>query len=119
MKVFARWRDGQFYTGHIVTQTPELDQYEVAFDDGDDRLLSASDLVLCSMIDIGQEVMANDGDDTYILSHVKKVLDQGKSFEVVAVEDTTKTARRSVLCVIYKYILTARNQISFLILSFV
>ena len=92
VNVFARWRDGQFYTGHIVKQIPEFGQYEVAFvDDDQHRMLSASDLVLCSMIDIGQEVMANDGDDTYLLSHVRKVLDQGKSFEVEAVDPSQGT----------------------------
>ena len=63
----------------------------MAFDEGDPCVVSASELVLCSMMHVEQEVLANDGEEMYNLATIKKVLNDGQEFEVeFAVDQSVK-----------------------------
>ena len=95
MYVYAKWRDGHFYSGYIVNVIPELGQYEIVFDDGNRRTLSAGDLIQISMITIGQEVLVSDDEGVYVLSIVKQMLHDGEKFEVESVVD--KVVKRLIL----------------------
>ncbi|XP_050401220.2 TP53-binding protein 1 isoform X2 [Patella vulgata] len=59
--VMAKWKDGYFYPGKIVTL--ETKRIRVSFDDGDLRYVKNPDVLLLNQLPIGQSVMvlSNDG----------------------------------------------------------
>jgi len=53
------WHDKHFYPGTIKSAKAEgMDKYEIRFDDGDVCLVRESDMIVCELVTVGQDVLA-------------------------------------------------------------
>ncbi|KAL3866886.1 hypothetical protein ACJMK2_044138 [Sinanodonta woodiana] len=60
--VFAKWKDGFFYPGKIVS-TDRYNRYKVAFLDGDSQTVKSSNLLLVEQLPVGQSVLVKSSED--------------------------------------------------------
>lgn len=78
--MFARWRGRNFYPGTISVSHPDR-LYTVAFADGTVREVHEHDLIVCSMLPAGQNVMVLTGaewaEEAVILGYCAAKLGRG------------------------------------------
>ncbi|KAK3595177.1 hypothetical protein CHS0354_002777 [Potamilus streckersoni] len=60
--VFAKWKDGFFYPGKIVS-TDRYNRYKVVFLDGNSQTVNSSNLLLVEQLPVGQSVLVKSRED--------------------------------------------------------
>ncbi len=69
--VYAKWRDKCLYPGKIISK--EGQKYMVEFEDGDRMKVRWQDILICNLLPVDTEVLAEDHDGVFVSAVVKSV----------------------------------------------
>ncbi|XP_076330503.1 uncharacterized protein LOC143236114 [Tachypleus tridentatus] len=93
-RVMARWRDGYYYPG-TVKKTESNGRWTVQFDDGDNRAIRESDLLVIALLHEGLSVLALSEDDYYDPGIIRGHYREGTEVGYVVERDDRVTKRFS------------------------
>ncbi len=78
--VYAKWNDRCLYPGSV--QKREGQRYLVKFEDGGSLKVRVDDIVVCNLLPVGFDVMAQDGDGFFVKAVVVGTTEAGYDVEL-------------------------------------
>ena len=86
--VYAKWKDRCLYPGTITSKVGQ--RYVVKFEDGGSLKVKQDDVVVCNLLPVGYDVMAEDEDGDYVPAVITGISNEGYEVELVLEKKTLR-----------------------------
>ena len=79
--VYAKWKDRCLYPGTITSK--EGQRYVVRFEDGGSLKVKQTDIIVCNLLPVGYDVLAEDEKEDYVAAVITGTSEEGYDVELV------------------------------------